>query len=64
MRSADRDSQDKNLVGSLDRFAQRAGFHDSVDSILTHVYPINAQNKLISMDYQNTTVQQYTVAIF
>ncbi len=40
VRSADRDSQDKDLVGSLlDRFAKTAGSRDSVDSILTHVYP-------------------------
>ncbi len=39
VRSADRDSQDKNLVGSLDRFAKTAGSRDLVDSILTHVYP-------------------------
>ena len=32
--SADRDSQDKNLVGSLDRLAKMPGSHDS---ILTHV---------------------------
>ena len=38
MRSADRDSQDYNLVGSLDCFAKTAGSHDSVDSILTHVH--------------------------
>ena len=38
-RSADCDSQDKNLVGSLDRFVITAGSHDSVDSILTNVYP-------------------------
>ncbi len=37
--SADRDSQDKNLVSSLDRFAKTAGLRDSVDSVLTHVYP-------------------------
>ena len=36
MRSADRDSQDKNLVGSLDQFAKMAC---SCDLILTHVYP-------------------------
>ena len=35
----DRESQDKNLAGSLDQFAKTAGSHDSVDSILTHVYP-------------------------
>ena len=35
MKSADRDLQDKNLVGSLDRFAKAAGLRDS---ILTHVY--------------------------
>ncbi len=40
MRSADCDSQDKNFVGSLDWFAKRAGLHDWVDSILTHVAPI------------------------
>ena len=40
VRSADSDSQDKNLVSSLDRFANKtAGSHDSVDSILTHAYP-------------------------
>ena len=40
MRSVDRDSQDKNLVGSLDRFAKTADSRDSDDSILiTHVYP-------------------------
>ncbi len=38
-RIADRESQDKNLVGSLDRFAKTAGSRDSVDSIFTHVYP-------------------------
>ncbi len=36
VRSADRDSQDKNLVGLLDRIAKTAGLRDS---ILTHVYP-------------------------
>ncbi len=41
MRSADRDSQDKNLVGSLDRFAKTTGSRDSADTILTHVYPYN-----------------------
>ncbi len=39
MRSADRDSQDKNLVGSIDRFAKTSGSRDSADSILTHLYP-------------------------
>ncbi len=39
VRSADRDSQDKNLVGSLVRFAKTAGSRDLFDSILTHVYP-------------------------
>ncbi len=39
VRSAERDSQDKNLVGLLDRFAKTADSRDSVDSILTHVYP-------------------------
>ena len=39
VRSAHSDSQDKNLVGLLDRFAKMAGFRDSVDSILTHVHP-------------------------
>ncbi len=43
VRSADHDSQDKNLVGSLDRFAKTAGSHDSVDSILIHVYPYFCQ---------------------
>ena len=28
-----------NLVGSLDQFTKTAGSRDSVDSILTHVYP-------------------------
>ncbi len=37
VRSSDRGSQDKNLVGSLDRFGKTAGSRDSVDSILTHV---------------------------
>ncbi len=37
--SADRDLHDKNLVGSLVRFAKTSGSRDSVDSILTHVYP-------------------------
>ncbi len=41
VRSADCDSKDKNLVGSLDRFAKTAGSRDSVDSILTHVYTPN-----------------------
>ncbi len=41
MRSADRDSQDKNLVGSLDRFAKTTGSRDSADTILTPVYPYN-----------------------
>ncbi len=36
---ADRESQDKNLVASLDRFAKTAGSRDLVGSILTHVYP-------------------------
>ena len=36
--SADCDSQDKSLVGSLDWFAKMAGSVDSVDLILTHVY--------------------------
>ena len=40
MRSADRDSQDKNFVGSLDRFAKTAGSRDAIDSILTHVIPL------------------------
>ncbi len=40
--SADRELQDKNLVGSLDRFAQMAGSRGSVDLILTHVYPFHA----------------------
>ncbi len=39
VRSADCDSQNKNLVGSLDRFAKKVGSRDSVDSLLTHVYP-------------------------
>ncbi len=39
VRSAGRDSQDNNLVGSLDRFAKTAGSRDSVNLILTHVYP-------------------------
>ena len=39
MRSAARELQDKDLVGSLDRFVKRAGSRDSVDSILTHVSP-------------------------
>ncbi len=34
--NADRESQDKNFVGSLDRFAKTAGLRDS---IFTHVYP-------------------------
>ncbi len=39
VRSGDRDDpQDKNFVSSLDRFA-KIGSRDSVDSILTHVYP-------------------------
>ncbi len=38
--SADRDSQDKNLVGSLNRFAKTAVSRNWVDSIFTHVYPI------------------------
>ncbi len=33
------DLQDKNLVGLIDRFAKTASSCDSVDSILTHVYP-------------------------
>ncbi len=37
VRSTDLDSQDKNLVSSLDRFAKTASLHDSVDLILTHV---------------------------
>ena len=41
---ADRDSQDKNLIGSLDRFAKIAGSRDSVDSIFTHVYPYLCHN--------------------
>ncbi len=39
VKSADRDSQDENLVGSLDRFAKMADSHNSVDSIVTPVYP-------------------------
>ncbi len=39
VRSADRVSQDKNLVGSLDWFAKMAGSRDLVESILIHVYP-------------------------
>ncbi len=35
VRSADHDSQDRNLVGLLDQFAKSAGSYDSVDSILT-----------------------------
>ncbi len=31
--------EDKNFVGSLHRFAKMAGSRDSVNSILTHVYP-------------------------
>ena len=38
VRSADRSSQDKKLVGLLDRFAKTAG---SRNSILTLVYPYN-----------------------
>ena len=34
--NADRDLQDKNLVGSPDRFAKTAG---SRNSLLSHVYP-------------------------
>ena len=37
MRSADRDSQDKNLIGLLDRYAK---LRDWVGSILTHVTSI------------------------
>ncbi len=37
VRSANHESQDKNLVGLLDRFAKTASSHDSVDSILAHV---------------------------
>ena len=29
----------ENFVSSLDRFAKAADLRDSVDSILTHVYP-------------------------
>ncbi len=36
---ADLELQDRNFVGSLDRFAKTAGSHDSVNSIFTHVYP-------------------------
>ncbi len=39
VRSADRDSQDKNLVVSLGQFAKTADSRDAVNSILTHVYP-------------------------
>ncbi len=39
MRSGDRDLQDKNLIGSLDRLATTTELRDSVDSILTYVYP-------------------------
>ncbi len=39
VRSADRDLQGKNLVGSLDRFAKTNNSRDSVDLTLTHVYP-------------------------
>ncbi len=39
MWSADCDSQDKNLVGSLDLFGKTATSRGSVESILTHVYP-------------------------
>ncbi len=39
MKGADSDSQDKNLVASLDQFAKMASLRDSDDSILTHVYP-------------------------
>ena len=40
VRCADRESQDKNLVGSLDRFAKTAG-----SSILTHVHPYLATER-------------------
>ncbi len=39
MRCTDRELQDNNLVGSLDQFAKTADSRDSVDLILTHVYP-------------------------
>ncbi len=38
MRCADSESQDKNLIGLLDRFAKMADSCDLVDSIITHVY--------------------------
>ena len=38
VRCADHESQDKNVVGSLERFAKTAGSRDLVDSILTHVH--------------------------
>ncbi len=44
VKSADRDSQDKNLVGLLDRFAKTVHSCDSVNSILTHVCPIHFIN--------------------
>ena len=37
MGSADRDSQDKNLVSSLDRFAKKTGSRDSVNSLCTPI---------------------------
>ncbi len=47
VRHADRDSQDKNFIGSLgmlDRFQKKnkktAGSRDSVDEVFTHVYPL------------------------
>ena len=45
MRSADRDSHDKNLVGSLDRLAIMASSHNSVNSILTLVYPYMVEGR-------------------
>ncbi len=74
MRCADCESQDKNLVCSLDQFVKTAGLRDSVDSILTHCNPciLNPSNmgqvgcnmiritrKLIVQEIQNWIVSGY-----
>ena len=66
MRSADCDSQDNNLVGLLDGFARMAGSHDSVDLILTHVYPLySLLNLVVSVTGDIlkilTTILQYII---
>ncbi len=46
MKSADRDSQDKNLVGSLDRFTKTAGSRDSILTYVYHSYNDKAQGSM------------------